>query len=95
MKIEIVQRSGSMLEFYLEGEDHTFASLLVEELRKDKHVKLVGYSVDHPILNARKPRIKVVTDGKISPKVCLEQASQRIFDRARVILEAWKGAIKE
>jgi len=94
MRIEVIKREGNTFEFYLEGEDHTFANLLVETLHKDKHVKFAAYSIDHPILMARKPRFKIVTDGKESPEEALEKAAQRIFDRARAVLEAWKSAIE-
>ena len=95
MKIEVIRKEGNTFEFYLEGEDHTFANLLVETLHEDEHVKFAAYSIDHPVLMARKPRFKVITDGKESPEEALEKAAQRIFDRARSILEAWKSAIGE
>ncbi len=94
MKIEVIKKEDNKLEFYLEGEDHTFANLLVETLREDKHVKFAAYTIEHPILMARKPRFKVVTDGKESPREALEKAAQKIFDRARAVLEAWKSAIE-
>ncbi|AJC72312.1 MAG: DNA-directed RNA polymerase subunit L [Thermococcus sp.] len=94
MKIEVIKREGNTFEFYLEGEDHTFANLLVETLHEDKHVKFAAYTIEHPILMARKPRFKVVTDGKESPEEALEKAAQRIFDRARAVLEAWKSVIE-
>ncbi len=90
MEIEVIKREKNMLEFYLKGEDHTFANLLVETLHKNKHVKFAAYSIDHPILMARKPRIRVVTDGKIKPEKALEEAAQKIFDMAREALEEWK-----
>lgn len=94
MKIEVIKREGNTLEFYLEGEDHTFANLLVETLHEDEHVKFAAYSIDHPILMARKPRFKVTTDGEESPEEALERAAQKIFDGARAVLEAWNAAVK-
>lgn len=93
MKIEVIRKEGNTFEFYIEGEDHTFANLLIETLHEDGHVKFAAYSIDHPILMARKPRFKAVTDGKESPEEALEKAAQRIFDRAQAVLEAWKSAI--
>ena len=94
MKIEVIKREGNVLEFYLEGEDHTFANLLTETLHKNEHVTFAGYTIEHPITMARKPRFRVVTDGEITPEEALEEASQKIFDRAREALEAWKKAVE-
>jgi len=94
MRIEVIKREENLLEFYLEGEDHTFANLLNEVLHENKHVRFAGYTIEHPILMARKPRFKVVTDGKVTPEEALEEAAQKIFDRARVLLNAWKKAIE-
>jgi DNA-directed RNA polymerase subunit L len=93
MKIEVIKREGNTFEFYLEGEDHTFANLLVETLHEDEHVKFAAYSIAHPILMARKPRFKVTTDGEEKPEEALEKAAQKIFDRAREVLDAWKNTI--
>ena len=94
MRIEVIKREENLLEFYLEGEDHTFANLLNEVLHENKHVKFAGYTIEHPIIMARKPGFKVVTDGKVTPEEALEEAAQKIFDRARVLLDAWKKAVE-
>ncbi|WP_297506743.1 DNA-directed RNA polymerase subunit L [Thermococcus sp.] len=94
MKIEIIRREKNLLEFYIEGEDHTFANLLKEYLEENRHVTFAGYTIEHPILMARKPRFKVVTDGKVTPEKALEEAAEKIFDRARETLEAWKKALE-
>jgi len=92
MKIEVVKREENTLEFYLEGEDHTFANILNEVLHENKHITFAGYTIEHPVLMARKPKFRVVTDGKITPEKALEEAAQKIFDRAREVLDAWKKA---
>ena len=94
MKIEVIRREKNLLEFYIEGEDHTFANLLKEYLEENRHVTFAGYTIEHPILMARKPRFKVVTDGKVTPEKALEEAAEKIFDRARETLEAWKKALE-
>lgn len=94
MKIEIIKREENLLEFYLDGEDHTFANLLNEVLHENKHVTFAGYTIEHPVLMARKPKFRVTTDGKVAPEQALEEAAQKIFDRARAVLEAWKEAIE-
>ncbi|WP_297500912.1 DNA-directed RNA polymerase subunit L [Thermococcus sp.] len=94
MKIEVIRREDNVLEFYIEGEDHTFANLLKEYLEENGHVTFAGYTIEHPILMARKPRFKVVTDGKITPEKALEEAAQKIFDGAREALEAWKKTLE-
>ncbi|AEK72567.1 DNA-directed RNA polymerase subunit L [Thermococcus sp. 4557] len=95
MKIEVIKREENVLEFYLEGEDHTFANLLNEVLHENKHVTFAGYTIEHPVLMARKPKFRVVTDGKVTPEKALEEAAQKVFDRARSVLDAWKAAIGE
>ncbi|WP_461866163.1 DNA-directed RNA polymerase subunit L [Thermococcus sp.] len=95
MRIEVIKRDGNSLEFYLEGEDHTFAGLLNEVLHENKHIVFAGYTIEHPILTARKPKFKVVTDGKITPEKALEEAAQKIFDRAREVLNLWEEATRE
>jgi len=93
MKIEVIKREENLLEFYLVGEDHTFANLLDEVLHENKHIKFAAYTIEHPILMARKPKFRVVTDGKITPEKALEEAAQKIFDRAKEALEAWEKAV--
>lgn len=93
MKIEVIKREENLLEFYLVGEDHTFANLLNEVLHENKHVKFAAYTIEHPVLMARKPKFRVVTDGKITPEQALEEAAQKIFDRAKEVLEAWEKGI--
>ncbi|ASI99781.1 DNA-directed RNA polymerase subunit L [Thermococcus celer] len=95
MKIEVIKREENVLEFYLEGEDHTFSNLLNEVLHENEHVTFAGYTIEHPVLMARKPKFKVVTDGEVTPEKALEEAAQKIFDRSRAVLEAWKSAIGE
>lgn len=95
MKIEIIKREENVLEFYLEGEDHTFANLLNEVLHENEHVTFAGYTIEHPVLMARKPKFRVVTDGKVTPEKVLEEAAQKVFDRSRAVLEAWKAAVGE
>ncbi len=92
MKVEVVKREKNELEFYLEGEDHTFANLLNEVLHENKHVTFAGYTIEHPVLMARKPKFRIVTDGKVTPEAVLEEAAQKVFDRSRAALEAWKAA---
>lgn len=94
MKIEIIKREKNLLEFYIEGEDHTFANLLNDVLHGNKHVVFAGYTIEHPILMAKKPRFKIKTDGKITPEQALEEAAQRIFDKTKDVLEKWEKAVK-
>ena len=82
MKIEIIRKEDNLLEFYLEGETHTFANLLVERLHRNKHVTFAAYTVEHPILMAEKPRFKVKTDGKVKAEEALEKAAQEICQRS-------------
>lgn len=93
MKIEVIKREENYLEFYLEGEDHTFANLLVETLHRNEHVTFAAYVIEHPITMAKKPRFKVRTDGKVTPEEALEKAAQEIFDTAKTFLEKWNEVI--
>jgi len=94
MKIEVIKREGNVLEFYLEGEDHTFANLLNEVVHENEHVTFAGYTIEHPVLMARKPKFKIVTDGEVTPEKALEDAAQKICNRAREVLEAWNSTVK-
>lgn len=95
MKIELIKRDENLLEFYLIGEDHTFANLLNEVLHENKHVTFAAYTIEHPVLMARKPKFRIVTDGKITPQKALEDAAQKIFDKAKDVLEVWEKTTKE
>ncbi|KPU63059.1 DNA-directed RNA polymerase subunit L [Thermococcus argininiproducens] len=95
MKIELIKRDENLLEFYLIGEDHTFANLLNEVLHENKHVTFAAYTIEHPVLMARKPKFRIVTDGKITPEKALEDAAQKIFDKAKDVLEVWEKTTKE
>ncbi len=95
MKIEVIKKEDNLMEFYLEGETHTFANLLVERLHRNKHVIFAAYTIEHPILMAEKPKFKVKTDGKVKPEEALEKAAQEIFDDAKKVLDKWEGTIKK
>ena len=43
----------------------------------------------------KKPKFRVITDGKITPEEALEEAAQKIFDRAKKVLKAWEKVIKK
>ncbi|MBW2977652.1 DNA-directed RNA polymerase subunit L, partial [Candidatus Woesearchaeota archaeon] len=65
MKVNIVEETKNKIVIELKGETHTFCNALKKELWNDKHVKIAGYNIAHPLVGV--PKIVVETDGKEAP----------------------------
>jgi len=50
MKFHKIKESGNELEFELQGEDHTFAGVLVTKLLGNKEVEIAQYDIPHPLI---------------------------------------------
>ncbi|MBN2880731.1 DNA-directed RNA polymerase subunit L [Candidatus Woesearchaeota archaeon] len=72
MEITKIEDKKNKLIFKIEGEGHTFCSILKDELNKVKGVVVASYNQDHPLIGL--PKMIIETDGSISPKDALEQA---------------------
>ena len=76
MEINVVEEGKKKIVFEIEGEDHSLANSLVNELWNDSHVSVSGYTMEHPLVG--KPRIVVETDGK-NPRTALVDAAKRLI----------------
>lgn len=81
MKIEVLKNEGNTLEVILVGEDHTFANVLRQTLKKDEHVVFAAYKIEHPLVSKERPTLMLETDGKETPKEALVKAAQRIREQ--------------
>ena len=59
--------------FTILGEDHTLANLIRGQLLLSPHVLFSGYKVPHPL--EAKVELRVQTDGELTPKQAVVQAS--------------------
>ena len=76
MEIKILDDKKNKLIIEVKGANHTLCNALKSELWNDKHVKIATYSIRHPQISM--PQIIVETDGEVSPKNALINATQRI-----------------
>lgn len=87
MKITKISEVKNKLVFKVEGESHTFCSLLKDELSTLKGVVAASYYIDHPLVGI--PQMTVETDGSITPKKALEDATKHIkkesFDAIKTV----------
>ncbi|KLU84858.1 hypothetical protein MAPG_03892 [Magnaporthiopsis poae ATCC 64411] len=63
-------------DFTFMKEDHTLGNLLCEHLKQQPNVLMAGYKVGHP--NVPEFFLRIQTDGKVTPKVCLVEACRTI-----------------
>jgi len=91
MELEIIKSDKNSLEFYLEGERHTFSNLLKSRLLEDKDVEYVSYVLDHP--TSTKARFIVKTAGK-TPKKAIEDAAKKIEEAVEEFEKLAKKALK-
>lgn len=74
MEVKIIEQSKKKIMFELVGEDHTFSNALKDALKKNKHVEVVSFNVDHPLISS--PVFIVETDGEDPKKVLLESTKK-------------------
>ncbi|MBW2977825.1 DNA-directed RNA polymerase subunit L [Candidatus Woesearchaeota archaeon] len=92
MEIKIVEESKNKMIIELKGETHTFCNALKKELWNDKHVKIAGYNIAHPLVGV--PKIVVETDGKEAPKKALTEAAKRLGKKADKFKQAFVKGVK-
>ncbi len=76
MKLKILEDKKNRMVLQIVGETHTFCNALKKELWNDKHVKIAGYNIKHPVVGV--PRIIIETDGAEKPKKALIEAAKRL-----------------
>jgi len=92
MEIKILEDKKSKMVLEIKGESHTFCNALKQELWNDKHIKVVGYSIAHPLIGI--PKFIVETDGQESPKKALAEAAKRLNNTADKFKTAFLKGIK-
>jgi DNA-directed RNA polymerase subunit L len=91
MEIKVLEDKKNKLVLAIEGDTHTVCNALVKELWNDKHVKVAGYRIDHPLISI--PNLCVETDGADTRKT-ISAAVKRLAKAAAEFKKAAK-AIKE
>src|SRR3989344_4291712 len=91
MEIEVIRSEKNLLEFYIEGERHTFTNLLKSRLLEDKDVDFASYVLDHP--TSSKAKFVLRTSGK-TPKKALDDASKKIEEDLDELEKLVKKALK-
>ena len=76
MELRIVEEGKDFVKIELVGEDHTLANALKNELENASHVKVAGYTREHPLVS--NPILMVKTDGKESPMKAIESTVDRL-----------------
>lgn len=76
--VRVLSKKDNQLEFALDNSDQTFASVLVDELRKDSHVTFSAYRVPHPPTGT--PTVAISTDGVETPEQAVAQAVKRLSE---------------
>lgn len=69
--------------FTFNKEDHTLGNLLRAKLVKSSHVLFAAYQVPHPLFAMFKLRVQ--TDGEISPKEAVVQACQDLVNELQTL----------
>ncbi len=76
MEITNVSKSKKKMVFEIEGEGHTFANILRDELWEQKGVISSGYSIRHPLVG--RPKFIAETDSSSDVKAALEGAAKSV-----------------
>jgi DNA-directed RNA polymerase subunit L len=92
MKLKILEEKKNKMVFELKGESHTFCNALKAELWNDKHVKIAGYNIAHPLIGI--PKFVVETDGAESPKKALTEAAKRLKNVSDKFKSAFLKGVK-
>ncbi|MCC6012940.1 MAG: DNA-directed RNA polymerase subunit L [Candidatus Verstraetearchaeota archaeon] len=92
MTIKVIKYDNKILELEFEKEDHTIGNLLRSYLMKDKHVKMAGYRILHPLTGGI--RLVVHTDGEENPKDALINAIIKIENDTKELQEKLKNLFK-
>jgi len=76
METKVLEEGKNFIKIELIGEDHTLSNALRNELNKDSHVEVAGYTYEHPLIS--NPILIVKTDGKESPNKAISVCVSRL-----------------
>ena len=88
---KILRREASILEFEIEGEDHSFLNLLRESLKDQEGVLFAAYRLPHPLLENP---IFYLRTADFDPIEGLEQASDSIVHMCDELTEIVQSKVK-
>ncbi len=91
MELIVKEEKKGKLEFELKGSSHTVCNILKKELWKDKHTKVAGYSIKHPLVG--EPEFVVETDGE-DPRKAVSSACQKLKKEFDKFSESIKKEVK-
>ena len=91
MKIKVLKEDKDKIEVEIKGETHTFCNTLKNKLWEDKHVKITGYRIDHPLISV--PTLNVETDGA-KPKKVLSDAAKGLIKELDDFKSAFNKSVK-
>lgn len=91
MELKILEQTKSKFIMDVKGESFTLCNMLKKELWKNKHVKVAGYHVDHPLIGT--PRFVVETDGE-DPKEALLSAAKNLKKDCDSFLKVFEKEVK-
>lgn len=91
MELKILEETKTKLVIDMTGEDHTLCNMLKKELWKNKHVKVAGYNIDHPLIGT--PRFVVETAGE-NPKDAIIAAANSMKKDCDAFLKAFAKEAK-
>lgn len=74
MEIKVIEQKKNKIIFELVEGTHTFSNALKDALMKNKHVEIVTYDVDHPLVSH--PQFILETDGEDPLKVLTDAAKK-------------------
>lgn len=90
-QIKILRREESLLEFEIEGEDHSFLNLLREVLKDQAGVLFTAYRFPHPLLENP---IFYLRTSEIVPIEALGVASESIIQMCDELTEIIHSTVK-
>ncbi len=87
MEVSILEDKKNRLVFKIADEGHTLCNAVRKELWNDEHVKIAGYTVEHPLI--KHPKFILETDGA-DPRKTLTSAVKRLDKAFSKIAESAK-----
>lgn len=90
MEINILEGRNDFLKFEIKGSSHTLMNLLRKKLAENKKIKIVMYSVPHPLLEGFIFEIEGEKGANVDKE--LKKAISDLKGDTKEFREAWKKA---
>jgi len=97
MNLKVLKRTPDEMRVEIEGEGHTFCSLLQKALLEDDTVDVAGYSVEHPLVSnpVIYVRMKAKRKPEKRPETALKEAAEKIRQRNKEFRVSFEKALRE